>query len=73
MMIETIEGVTRLTAADGRFLTDGNGTTGKEIWLGKGRAASEFSEVDALVVEAGLEQRIGNLEQVVDGVLEVLA
>ena len=73
MTVELINGITRLTAADGCWLTDGNGTTGREIWLGKGRQASEFSEVDALVVEAGLEQRIGNLEQVVDGVLEVLA
>lgn len=73
MMIETVKGITRLTAADGRWITDGRGTTGREIWLGKGRAAAEFSEVDVLVIEAGLEQRLGNLEQIVDGVLEVLA
>ena len=74
MIIETVGGITKLTAAEGKLLSDGAGTIGRVIWLGAGRAASDFSEVDAAA--EGIPdtvQRIANLEQVVDGVLEVLA
>ena len=70
MTIETIEGITRLTADEGKIITDGAGTVGRVIWLGQGRQAAEFHETDAAIEDAG---RISQLEQVIDGILEVLA
>jgi len=74
MTIETIEGVTKLTAAEDKHLTDRKGTTGRTIYLGVGRTAAEFFEVDAAAEDApDAVQRIADLETVIDGMLEVLA
>ena len=74
MTIETIEGITRLTADEGKIITDGAGTVGRVIWLGQGRQAAEFHETDAAIEDApDAVQRIADLETVIDGMLEVLA
>lgn len=74
MIAEQLDGVTRLTASEGKFVTDGKGTTGRVVYLGKGRAVSEFFEVDAAAEDVpAASQRLAELEQAVDGILEVLA
>ena len=56
MIIDNIGSIIRLTAADGKIITDNNGTEGKEIWLGAGRTAEEFVEIDEPIIdESGIE------------------
>jgi hypothetical protein len=49
MIIEIVDGITRLTADEGKEVTDGNGTTGGTLWLGEGRDANEFFEQEIVV------------------------
>jgi hypothetical protein len=50
MKVEVIDGITKLTADEGKSLTDNDGTICQIVWLGKGRPQSDFTEIDTPIV-----------------------
>lgn len=50
MKVDIIDGITRLTADEGKSLTDNNGTICQVVWLGKDRPQSDFIEIVTLIV-----------------------
>lgn len=52
MTTEIIDGITKLTASAGKVLVDQDGVAGRVVWLGAGRAATDFAEVDEALPDA---------------------
>ena len=52
MTTDIIDGITRLTAGDGKVIADQHGPLGRVVWLGDDRHASEFHEVAAPNIDA---------------------
>ena len=46
MTIENIGNEIRITASEGKMLSDGGEPIGKVLWVGEGREPTDFYEVD---------------------------
>lgn len=53
MKTEIVNGITLLTAEDGKILKASDGVYGKQAWLGAGRSVEEFEEIDEAPAEQG--------------------
>ena len=64
MIIDTINGITRLTATDGMILTNGT-SHGTEVWLSPQDSAENWRETDGKPTDTDPEQVIAKMEEIV--------